>query len=59
MEKNGRSKKLGILNLFWGAQELMKPPSKIWRGSGVLTISLSRDEQEAGSRNQLCPRSHP
>lgn len=53
MEKNGRSKKLVILNLFWGAQELIKPPSKIWRGSGVLTISPSRDEQEAGSRNQL------
>ena len=53
MEKNGRSKKLVILNLFWRAQELMKPPSKIWRGSGVLTISLRRDEQEAGSRNPL------
>lgn len=39
MEKNGRSKKLVILNLLWGAQELMKPPSKIWGGSGVLTVA--------------------
>ena len=57
VEKNGRSKKLVILNLLWGTQELMKPSSKIRRGSGVLTVSPSRDVQETGAEVS-CGRRH-
>lgn len=54
MKNVWKEQEIMYFNLFLGVQELIKSPSRIWRGKGLLDISPCKDMKEVGADISWC-----